>query len=1016
MKKVRGGSPDGRAREVGNVEKRGNSTVFKTFIRNGFKLTLLASASAFVGASLAPALAQDQVEKVTVTGSRIKQKGLVSQSPVTTIGDQVIRYQGSPDISGVLNNLPAVNFSQDRTQGAFADGTATVDLRAQGAARTLVLINGQRVMPGDPIQPSPAADLNMIPTAMVQRIEVVTGGASAVYGSDAIAGVVNFIMKKDFSGIELSVSGGTHQTGNNDSDAVRRLTDANFVPPEKNKWDGQEMSADLIMGANTADGRGNVTMYAGYQDVDAIYGADRAGLACAYAEDGAGDLFCFASSNYARLITNDGPNAGADIFFGNPVWAPFAGTTQETFNFAPFNLVQRADTRLKAGAFAHYDITDSIEAYASVMFFKDRSPVIAAPSGSFIGTGNPTINCDNPLMTQQQASLIGCLVDNSDLTSARTTDNISTLLGRRNIEGGARATPLEHSQIRFAGGFRGTVATGWEYDLSGVHGETSYEQTYFNDWSVSRLERALQVNAATGNCKSFDAGVDLNCVPLNIFNGLGGLSQASIDYVSASPIIIGQQTQTILGGQVTGDLENLGVVSPGAETAVQVAGGFEYRRDFLRYVPSADWNAADLEGNTALYKLTNVSQDVSEVFAEVLAPLVEDKPFFKLLQLNGGYRVSDYSSSAGIVRTYKYGAEWAPTEDIRFRGSFQAATRAPGLLELFGADGFALTTGFSDVCSLPLGDPDKPSFAQCARTHMTLAQYNAGVLDCISGQCATLTGGNPNLKSEEAETISYGFVFTPSFIKGFNLVVDYYKIDIVDYINVIPPASIYSQCLNANLLCDLIHREPTSGSLVPKGFGFDQTNINVGQQIASGIDIESNLRVELEDIGADNLGALTFNFIATKQIDQIIVDIASSQLGKRDCNGFWGLTCGSPYFEWRHNLRAGWNTPWDLDLSLTWRHLSEVTNDSNTPIANLNNGNPPSLASPSIPAYDYIDIAGRYSISEHYDLAFGMTNVLDKDPPLFDQNLYVGPNALNTVNSNYDTTGRFMFLTGTVRY
>jgi iron complex outermembrane receptor protein len=982
-------------------------------------MLLASAAAAAIGGGVTPAVAQgDQVEKVTVTGSRIKQKGLVSQSPVTTIGDQVIRYQGSPDITATLNNLPAVNFAQDRTQGALADGTATVDLRAQGAARTLVLIDGQRLMPGDPLQANPAADLNMIPTSMVQRIEVVTGGASAVYGSDAMTGVVNFIMRRDFSGIQLDVTGGVHETGNDDPDHIRRLRDAGFSPPKQNLWDGQEFAADLIIGANTPDGRGNVTMYAGYQDVDGIFGGDRATTACAYAEDGAGDLFCLASSNFARIIPLDGYKAdnGADdgdYFIGDPNWIGFdPNDGAQTFNFAPANLLQRPDTRFKAGAFAHYDIADTLEAYMSVMYFKDRSPVIAAPSGSFLNNGAVTINCDNPLMTDAQADLLGCMVTEGDLLSGRLTEDRTVILGRRNVEGGNRNTPLEHSQIRFAGGLRGDLAPGWDYDVYSVYGETNYTQTYFNDWSISRKGRALQVDPVTGNCKSFDSGIDPACVPLNIFNGLGGLSQGMIGYVAASPIITGDQRQTTIGGQVTGDLESLGIKSPQAETAVQVAAGLEYRRDALRFVPSADWAAADLEGNTQLYLLTNASLDVSEFFAETTIPLVEDRPFFKLLQLNAGYRVSDYSTSAGIVHTYKYGAEWAPSEDIRFRGSFQSATRAPGLLELFGPPGFALTPGFSDTCLNPLA-VNRPTQAQCLNVGVSADAYNnaTGGGDCISGQCALITGANPNLKSESAETLTYGFVFTPSFFKGFNLTVDYYKIDITDYIAAgINFNVIYGQCLTVGSLCDLILRDP-QGELNEKGFGFDQRNLNIGQQIAEGIDIESTLRVDLEESGA-----LSFAFIGTKQIDQIIIDVAEGELGKRDCVGFWGLTCGTPYFEWRHQMRASWSTPWDLELAFTWRHLSSVKLDANSTDPNLNGGGgAESLHLPSIPAFDYLDIGGRYSITENYELTFGMQNVFDKDPPSMSQDYSAG-NALNTLNTNYDTLGRFMFVTGTVRY
>lgn len=996
--------------------RRIGAYVMSTAISRTMKSMLMATV-ALTGVALAPkAFAQSastEAEKVTVTGSRIKQKGLVSASPITTVSDTAIRNQGSPNITSVLNNLPAVNFAQDNSVGALSDGTATVDLRSQGASRTLVLIDGRRVMPGDPLQGSPAADLNLIPAAMVQRVEVVTGGQSAIYGSDAMAGVVNFVMKKDFEGIRLDVTGGATQSGNDDALAIKRLKDASFPVPEKDIFDGQQVSVDLMVGANTADGRGNITAYAGYQNIDQIRGDARAGTACGYDDDGA-DLICLASSNFGRIIPLSGSGAAndADVFIGNSNWVDFTGAPSQTFNFAALNLLQRPNTRYKAGAFFHYDVNESIEAYGSVMYFKDTSNVRVAPSGSFLQTGSFKMNCDNPLMTNQQAAAVGCTNTFGNAGSGRLTSDVTVLLGRRNVEGGVRDTIYDHDQFRFVGGLRGAIASGWDYDLFGQYSETGYTQVYFGDWSPSRKEKALNVNPLTGNCKSFDNGTDLNCVPLNIFGGFGGITADMLRYVSVSPIITGKMTQTVLGGSVTGDLGQHGVKSPYADGGVQVAGGYEYRRDSLSFNPSSEWQAADLEGSSTKYERTNAALDVLEAFAEIDIPLVENRPFFYDLSLNGGYRISDYSTQAGIIHTYKYGAEWAPSQDLRFRGGFQVATRAPGLLELFGPAGFGLTNGFTDFCGDPT-NPTRPAFAAgCNNVGLSLAQYNAGVVDCISGQCSTITGSNPALKPEESESVTLGLILTPTFLKQFSLSVDYWNIEINDYIGTLSASVIYNQCVQTGnpFFCSKIVRDP-AGSLLVKGFGLDQSNVNAGSQTAEGIDIESNFRQDL-----DSYGSLNLSLIGTYQLKQEIVDVAAGQIGKRDCVGYFGITCGTPYFEWRHNLRTTWVTPWDLELSATWRHLSSVLNDSNATDPNLKNGNPTVItSSKAIDAYDYLDIAGNFAINENYEVSFGMTNVFDKDPPYLDQD-YVAGNALNTLNANYDSVGRYMFITGTAKF
>ena len=393
-------------------------------INNSLRSSLLLGAATAAAIALTGSAIAQNVETVVVTGSRIPQPSLVSTSPVTVVGQQEMQLEGATNVENLLNNLPSVVADYTNTASNGATGQATVDLRGLGSSRTLVLVDGKRLMPSDPS--NPVADLNQIPAALVDHVEVLTGGASAVYGSDAEAGVVNFVMRKDFEGIELNSQLGINQSDNqNGADRARQIASGIATAPE-NFWGGRNLDFSVLLGVNTPDGKGNITAYVGYRSIDPVTQKNMDFSACALATSG-GSLRCYGSSNGNRWISIDGASAGApganwDYYetgtgkAGSGNFVTWGSTANERYNFAAANYIQRPDTRYIAGYDAHYEVAPWATVYSNMMFADDHTLAQIAPSGLFLGTGRNLsingiagqktayveVNCNNPLMTAQE--------------------------------------------------------------------------------------------------------------------------------------------------------------------------------------------------------------------------------------------------------------------------------------------------------------------------------------------------------------------------------------------------------------------------------------------------------------------------------------------------------------------------------------------------------------------------------------------------------------------------------------
>ncbi len=1003
---------------------------------------------------------------VYVTGSRIASPNLVTTSPVTSVSAEDIKLQGVTRVEDLVTQLPQAFAAQNSSVSNGASGTATVSLRNldQGgsATRTLVLIDGKRMPYGSPNDA--AADLNLIPGALVERVDVLTGGASAVYGSDAVAGVVNFIMKDNFEGVQIDTQYGFFQH-NNDYDTngdLRSVIEsraasnpAQFKVPEDNVVDGISKEVTAIMGVNTDDGRGNLTAYISFRDNDEVLQGNRDYSACAIGSASATGFTCGGSStSYPGRITDfNSFNYTIDQATGD--FKPWNSATDQ-YNYGPLNYYQRPDERYSFGFNGHYEINSNVEAYTSVMFMDYQSKAQIAPSGNFFVTN--TISCDNALLSaSQQAALCAIdlvpdIVDDPDTTDDEVADFIAgfddpavgaawvaatigtqdaitgaspflntdgtlgsaafdgvvpSYFGRRNVEGGGRTDNLGYQTYRGVVGLRGDLpeAPGWTYDVSAQYSQVTMNRSYTNEFSITRLTRALDVvddGSGTPVCASVLDGTDPNCVPYNIFE-IGGVTEAALNYLQVPLLQSGTTTQNIVSGVLSGDLGQYGWKMPSADEGLKVALGVEYRRDSLESITDNSFATGDGAGQGGPTIGLSGAIDAYEAFGEFQLPLVSGQPGIELLSLEGAYRYSSYSTGTSSD-AYKIGGDYAPSEDIRFRASFQKAVRAPNVIDLFQAQGFNLFDLDDDLCDFT--DPAEDGTADASACigsnpwQVNGAQANGGALNSPAGQYNYLQGGNPNLEPEEADTYTVGFVATPTFLPGLSLSVDYYDIDIQQAISTVGGSVTMQLCyLEGDMdACSRIQRNANGQLWVGTGNVVD-TNINIGGIATSGVDISGAYGFDIGEMGALNL-SMNGTYLNSYDVDPV-----GNAGYAYDCVAKYGNDCTTPIPEWRHRARMQWVTPVEgLEVSGTWRYVGAVDLDTGAT----------GRVDSTLDATNYFDLAGTWGATDYATFRFGVNNVLDEDPPLSASTGTTGNG--NTYPQTYDALGRYFFVGATLDF
>ncbi|HEX4736106.1 MAG TPA: TonB-dependent receptor [Allosphingosinicella sp.] len=985
---------------------------------------------------------------IVITGSRIPQPNLTSVSPVTVINSQEVRLSGTTRTEDLINALPQVTASQAGNLSNGSTGTATVNLRNLGTNRTLVLINGRRLVPGDPSPGGNAPDLNFVPATMIERVDVLTGGASSVYGADAVAGVVNFVMNTNFEGLRLDGQYSFYNHDNNTgSGLIPALNGRGFGYPKGPVADGGTIDASAQIGAAFDDGRGHVVAYGTYRRMDAVTQNKRDYSACvAQSAAGTNNLICGGSLTAANASVNFFRNGASTTFQVGPGRTLTANLTR--FNFAPTNYYQRPDERYTLGFFANYEISESLRPYLEGMFMDDRTVAQIAPSGDFGNTY--AVNCDNPLLGAQQRSLLcatGNLLTTPDLmgvypgtvsqpdptdcaargqvacttpftfvdpsTGKPYNKGFANIL-RRNVEGGGRRDDREHEDFRIVAGMRGDLGKAWSYDSYYQFGQVNFSETYLNELSITRLRNALDVvtNPATGQpvCRSVLTGADPSCVPYDVW-GIATINPAALTYLQTPGFQRGSNKESVFNFSLTGKLGDYGVRFPWAENGVGIALGLEYRKESLELSTDAEFSllpASDLAGQGAPTLSTSGAFDVREAFAELRIPIVENG-FIQNLSLEGGYRHSHYNvigtGHTYSTDTYKIGGDFAPVRDVRFRGSYNRAVRAPNIQELFAPSRVQLD-GATDPCA---GHVIQASEAGCIAQGLHAGQT---VAPNPAAQYNGQVGGSLNLTPEVADTYTVGVVLQPRFVPRLAITVDWYDIRIKNAIQQIGADTILATCINtANpLFCGLIHRD-ASGSIWRSAAGFVMDNPrNIGGFSTRGIDVGASYAMNI-----GRWGGLSFNMQGT-WLDKLIVNTGIS--APFNCAGLYGPICSGggsltgPNPKWRHKARLTWNAPDGIGLSLQWRYLGAVSVDKSSTQPGLAGAFSPRDA--RIPAQSYFDLALTAKIGDHYQFRLGINNILDKEPPIFGSNGGLSECPANFCNGNtfpgtYDALGRYIF-------
>jgi len=893
--------------------------------------------------------------EIVVTGSRIGRTNLTSTSPVATLGRDDIALDNAINIETVLTELPQFTGSFGGvSNGADARGASTLDLRGLGQNRTLVLVNGTRAVP---FGFRNSVDVSAIPAPLVERVEVLTGGASAVYGADAVAGVVNFILRRDFQGAEATAIANVSERG-----------------------DAQSYAANLTVGTNFAGGRGNVTGYVGWSERRALFKGDRG--------------FASPERNDAGIITTR-PAGGTFTRSDNASVFNFGGTLQPRFAFtdggaltpvaqvgefsAGESLIQ-PNERLTGALFFHFEASDAFEIYGRVTASRIETQDFLTPT---IAAVSYLVQRDNPFITGELAPVLAGAFNRTRTGELGGNEAFLATASRSFPELGVRGFDTERTSYQGQIGVRGNFTPNLRWDAYVQYGKTKEDTAILGEGLIARLRQAVNVTAdASGRPVCVDPSN--GCVPVNLF-GPGSISPEAVAFINEDLNQGRNRDQLVAAAALTGSTEDVFRLPAGA---IDFALGVEYREESGEVFFDAPLRTGQTFNQGSRPNFGG-EYDVKEAFAEVRVPILADVPFFHRLDFEAAYRISDYST-AGTVDAYKLGGNWALNRSIRVRGAYQTVVRAPNIGELFGAPGsIGLAGRANDPCQNPA--TSGASAEVCRATGAPPAPFTQDLTGALF-----IFGGNPDLQPEEGRTYTVGGVLTPEFLPGFSLTADYYDIKIDNAIGAVLPQATLNTCYvivqdAANPFCARISRGP-DGQIT----AVDSSDINVALLRVRGVDVGARYGFDLAG------GRATFDYAG---------DIVTSQSQKNgaaaatiECAGRFGATCGletrRALPKYRHRVNLAWAEDEGLTLRGTWRMLGAVRDDS-----------PTVFAVERIGTQHYFDLAAAYDVGRQMTLVLGVENLFDRQPPL------AGSNAAdaNTFPASYDVIGRRFGVSVTVR-
>jgi outer membrane receptor protein involved in Fe transport len=1003
-----------------------------------------------------PNPAADCPTTVTVTGSRIRRPNLESTVPITSVGGEEFFETGSVSVGDALNDLPALRSTlgqSNSTQFLGTSGLNLLDLRGLGTQRTLVLVNGRRHVAGDILYNANSPDVNTIPTDLIERVDVVTGGNSAIYGSDAIAGVVNFVLKKNYSGLQLRAQSGISKYG-----------------------DAGAYYLSGLGGQNFADGRGNITVNLEYARQNDYYGSQRPNLrqsngfvtvdtdpaSAVNGSDGNPDAVFFRDIrsalysnagtflNFEGEVLNGGfaytpyifnpdgslsPQTGTRV--GRAPFGSFIGGNGDNFRDGKQFGLSPALDRYSANAIGHFEFNPKADAFFEAKY--SRTDSLGNASGPFFtgATGSPREvfrSQDNPYLTDQSRGIIeGYYGDYySDLNGNGIKDYYEgeyvsngindaqefgfTIL-KNAVDLGNREEKGRRETYRFVAGLRGDLGNNFNYEISANYGQHREKTKITGNVNQQRYLLAIDavVDPTSGNivCRStidpaariaFEGAANdafaqaqlandvASCVPVNMF-GTGNITQEARNYLLTNSQARAKLTQFVLNGFLSGDSGqwfNL----PGGPVGFAI--GAEYRKESAFY-DQDEFTQAGLSFYNAIPQWDSNDFAVKEAFGEIRLPIFKNSPFFEELTLSAAGRVSDYKGKTGTVYAYNAGLDYAPIRDIRFRANYSRAVRAPNLSDL----SFPLSQNFSlvnDPCSLD-------------NRNTTLRETNCAALGVpadfnfiYDSSLSFLSGGNSELREETSDSYTVGTVIQPRFLPGFALSVDYYDITVNNVITSLSAQAILNACVDQtsidNQFCDQFQRFAGPGT-GPAGEEVGQilegslqvVPLNFAKLKVRGIDAELTYRRKI-----DRIGEFSTRLIYTRALEN------SSFLNpidpKRGNTALLELGNPKNAFNADFNLKTG-----KFTLGYELRYIGRMTNGAYENYFEYQDRPPQNedaFDHRFYPDRFYHDVRVGIDPTKNFNFYLGVDNLLDKNPPL-------GLSGIGDGSGIYTNRGRFFY-------
>lgn len=920
---------------------------------------------------------------IVVTGSRIARRDTIANSPIATIGTESFDRTGVATLETALVQLPQFTASTGSTTNSNANGgQANIQLRGLGRQRTLVLLDGRRLIAANP---DGSVDINAIPSAMIGDVEVITGGASAVYGSDAVAGVVNFKLRKSFSGFELSAQNGITSRG-----------------------DGGDRKIALIAGTGFADGRGHVVVSGEYAQRDAIHIADRAWTFGANrAAASPYGAVSFAATNQPSQAALDAVFAGygvapGTVARGNTIGFNADGTLYSTglavanyrgdtdpnfavnngrslvFDDRRFRYLQLPLERYSGFGRASFDVSPGLSLFLQGFFTRTKTQTSLNPSPIAGSNGISAVPVTNPFIPEDFRTLL------ASRPNPAGTFNVDV----RTDVVGPRVSARVYDTYQIIAGAEGQTGLGdWTYSVTGTYGRNDIQSYAYNFVSRTRVNQLLR--AADGGNSLCEGGY-------NPF-GVNRISASCAAYISprlSSPTYLEQE---IIEAGAQGGLFDL----PGGQ--VRAALGAGYRRD--KYATTAD---PLLQANDIIFgsgQTFSGSIGVKEFYGEISLPILRDMTFFHALNIDLAYRYSDYNTVGG-VHTYKADGYWEPARGVRFRSGYERAVRAPNIGEVFQPQAFGSTIiglagsiGSGDPCDVSGGYRQGANAAQVRSLCLAQGVPTSLIDNFTFAQQSVniISGGNPALNEEVADTYTAGIVLTPRFgtplLGNFSLSVDFYSIDVRDAVGSVTANVALARCFNADgfsnptysdssPFCSLVLRDANNGTI----FQVQQLLFNLGGYRTSGIDAQASWQTSL-----GNIGTLGFNLVGSYlrsfKVQTLPTDPFIDFAGTIGNGQIDPVAISRPKYKGIFTLTYALG---GFNAAAQWRYIGKMKNAANVP-----NGG----TAPGVPSVSYFDLNIGYQLSDRLNIWGNVSNLTDRKPPAY-------PSQGSTDFATYDVLGR----------